>query len=130
MTYDITKLRELLERVKAEVIPNLIIDLDLCSLLNIPNGNGDSFTRYTASTDAVLALIERVLPGWADIVILETNNMPPEKRWKATIQPSRYSGVYEACNRTAPLALVGCLFTTLIAEHEKPESKELVKWLS
>ena len=130
MTYDVTKLRELLERVNAATGPDLHIDLDLCHLLNILNGNGDSVVRYTASTDATISLVECVLPEFVGCIILQTKNTLFEISLRAFIQVAQTSEPYFLTHRTAPLALVGCLLKALIAEHEATESKELVKWLS
>ena len=71
---------------------------------------------YTASVDAALALVERVLPGWQRI-IGEHDRVGQNVQWRATlIQPPGH-GVVAAWAPTPALALVLALLRALQARE-------------
>lgn len=72
---------------------------------------------YTASLDAALALVERVLPGFdADVNIRSGEEPMAAYVWPA----GTYIGGHGAQAATAPLALLAALLTALISKEGNP----------
>jgi len=74
-------------------------------------------TPWTASLDATIALVERVLPGWEWIrkspgTMTVYDPDIPEKTWAVH---------YDARGATPPLALLTALFRAKIAQMEKAD---------
>jgi hypothetical protein len=80
--------------------------------------------HFTASIDAALALVERVLPGWRWTVtsVGDDKEIPKawlwlERLWAAPEEPSLLRN-YEAEAPISPLAILKSLFAALIAQEE------------
>jgi hypothetical protein len=134
-----TDLADLLRRVEAAAGPDRELDeaiaFALCDehefvqLKGAPRGVGPTLYRFgshaphsalrvTASLDAALALVERVLPG----AICGVDGIGPACLPEARVVPE-HSGEevltqYEARGRTPALALLAALLRALIAQQE------------
>ena len=140
---DLPTLRSLLQRVEAATGADRELDGDLFwSLFVVPSGlgkevggsrlvnllgpNGDAWRHwihvdwppYTASVDAALALVEKVLPGaW---FMMETFGYTEDRRAGAELSAEGIEHTrHEA--KTIPLAIVAALLTALIAQDEEAE---------
>lgn len=82
------------------------------------------FPRYTASVDAALGLVERVLPGWFVGNICQTDY----GRWYATVTRGPPSlATYHAQSKTVAtpaLALICALLSAKIAEASTPHEEK------
>ena len=92
---DISKLRELLERVESAAAPDLGLDRSLfdmaCGGLFWPENatlwqsnkkfGGREPKNFTSSIDAAVALCERVLPGWE----IRIGELPDKVGWFARV---------------------------------------------
>lgn len=131
-----TDLNELLERVKAATGPDRFLDEDIASELEngwkwnesarcfvTPEGFMDTAPKYTASTDAALALVERVLPGAASertawrghyrCTLIETN----EEGWHNGGKHFRIEATSQA---SEPIAILAALLSVLISKGGQP----------
>jgi len=115
-------LTALLERVRSATGPNRELDGYIAILLNDPLSSfeilgrrGWAYPEYTASVDAALALVERMLPG-ADPICLAGE----AGRWWASIDT--FDGVGEDAEwfRSAPLAILAALLSALIDKAKSP----------
>ncbi|MBS7697836.1 MULTISPECIES: hypothetical protein [unclassified Chelatococcus] len=77
---------------------------------------------YTSSLDAAIALVERVLPGWAREVSL-WGNLARASLWECDREGwhGSKSNKVTATSKTEPLALLTALFRALIAQMEKAD---------
>jgi hypothetical protein len=76
--------------------------------------------KYTASIDAALALVARVLPGWAWLKKSErviTLYRPLTEEEDAT---KAWATHYDADGATIPIAILAALLTALIAKDSQP----------
>lgn len=123
-----TELQTLLERVEKATGPNRKIDALLWPLA--PDFTRDvSLTgeevawrehaspRYTASLDAALALVERVLPGWTWDIGAESYGASAEGAW-ARVYPRGFmsKGSGNRYAKTPTLALLAALLRALTVE--------------
>ena len=128
MAHDTEKLRELLERCEAATGPDRELDLHISrslGLLGHAAGLPDEaflaawlpacrFGRYTASLDASIALVERMLPGWDWLVSLSELG---GREFCAVVE--HWDGdEYVSHRPTAPLAILSALLRALISQAE------------
>lgn len=128
---DRAEVQTLLERVEKATGPDRDLDLDLavalvpdvvCLRHNRYTGDNETFTRweYTASIDAALALVERVLPGFQEIRL--QFSLPLGIYCTATIYKdtlTKEAGeTFIAPNKSAPLAILAALLRALIAQAD------------
>lgn len=126
MTYDLPTLRALRECIERATGPNREIDEQvwkLCAPDAFKLYDGDTGEErhigpnVTASIDAALALVERVLPGvactWFDI---SCRDNPNGFSWRCELG----LGLCHACwGRTAPLAILCAMLTALIEKETR-----------
>jgi hypothetical protein len=124
------ELQALLARVEAATGPDRHIDFWLSVLVSSPDPS-DDFEKlradianvsieemavdgnFTASLDAALALVERVLPGWFK-GLQESRNRSDAMRWAAYITPPKPADhEFEAYASAPALALLAALLKTL-----------------
>lgn len=101
---------DLIERVRNATGPDREIDWDVDEALTgeVPDFHG--CPRYTASIDAALALVERVLPGWQ--IAMGTcgeDDIP----WACLTEPDDDCRDFPASAPTIPLALIAALLSAL-----------------
>lgn len=111
-----TTLSELLARVKAATGPDRGLDCDIWCELFAPDAmvidHAARFTPYTASIDAALALVKKLLPGWTVVLTWQPCLNPPEAFCELGGRRPSVGAVTEA------LALLAALLTALEAKHE------------
>lgn len=133
MGVDVSGLEELLERVKAATGPDRELDGDIAEALGI-NPKGSFRMRsspdkaafgigaysswkpdpLTASIDAALALVERVLPGWT----YNFGNVGEDDcGWACLTQPEGDCTDFGASAPTIPLAILAALLQALTSER-------------
>ena len=113
------ELQALLERVKAATGPNYALEIDIHALfaraVDTPDRRAPA---YTASLDAITALIERELPGRGYGVL------PAFDAWGGwifrTMSPARFGGGHDIGKGgpTPALALTAAFLSALIAQME------------
>jgi hypothetical protein len=125
MTFDKEGLASLLERVRAAKGPDRQLDRDIQKALDIgpTSFTHDEFNHWplhvTASIDASLALVERLLPGWV-VADLSQNSRHAGDPWGCKL--AIYYGSTPSRNREvssghdfpkAPLAILTAMLTAL-----------------
>lgn len=130
-TYNLPALRDLLVRVEAATGPDLELDGRIwclrsgltfyrwdgagvvwkCADGTIRHSGSERISRYTASIDAAVALIERVLPH--SLISLSNDHT---EGWTAKVRLS-----YGKRMATPALALLSALMKALIAREEQNE---------
>lgn len=143
MESEMTEIGELLERVKAATGPDRKLDraigLSVGGLKSVEEfgmaGNWwERFTEggltvglppYTASIDAALALVERVLPGWV-VSDLSQNSRHAGDPWGCELalyfgsEPSKNRSAFSGWDfPTAPLAILTALLSALTALQDQ-----------
>lgn len=111
-----TDLNELLERCKAATGPDRGLDYDIDKVLGL---NYDFFIRprFTASIDAALDLVERMLPD----TVRPGFQQNPDRSWSAAIlrvQPDENECPADTAP-TAPLAILTALLQALNSGAKK-----------
>jgi hypothetical protein len=105
----------LLERVKAATGPDRALECDLVEAFISASEAGAHFNfdlaayRYTASIDAALALVERVLPGWQVNVSAFGNVAEASLGGRGVYPPIQAP--------TPPLAILVALLTAIISKE-------------
>ena len=86
------------------------------------SGLDDDGPGYTSSLDTTIALVERVLPGWAREVSF-WDGLARASLWECDREGWHGSKSIKetATSKTEPLALLTALFRALIAQMEKAE---------
>lgn len=114
-----TDLNELLERVSSATGPDRELDRDICIELAIDMATDDgavgwkSPPHFTASTDAALALVERVLPaGWPDVLREAISELSRRHSWNITFP---VAGQREELS----LAILAALLSALISKESQ-----------
>jgi hypothetical protein len=116
-------LQELLARVEKAEGPDRELEVRLHSIDPACGRIPVSQTYYTASLDAALALVERVLPG--SYVELSGPRKylhiptPVPNRWKAYIATFNHDGDKTGWAATPALALLAALLRALISTHSE-----------
>jgi hypothetical protein len=115
----VRELQSLLERVKAASGPDRELDraFDRRDIFPV---YGDH-PQYTASIDAALGLVEKVLPGWA---LHSLQDMRGERYVVCALRNDRNEPGTDLqrtwCDgKTRPLAILAAFLTVLIAEQPK-----------
>lgn len=145
MTTDPETLRQLLARVEGAAGADREIDAEIALTFQIPNEHYNAPLRrpvlsppqhhrpglleyveisgvsarpapeYTASVDAALALVGRVMPGW-ELLISDEGDEPD--KWVASMGPRHTFTSYEGVGPTPALALLAALLRAKIAETD------------
>jgi hypothetical protein len=123
-----SKLKELLERVEKATGPDRDIDFDLAELLDefafvptfgmagnwykrpVQYGLTTDVPAYTASIDAAVALVGKVLPGWSWVV--GRNDTDSEHM---CIMGDSPQNEFESEGSSPPLAILAAMLRALIA---------------
>jgi hypothetical protein len=114
------ELQALADRIEAASAPDLAISIATLRGLATALPEGEAGPEIRAglvdSTEAVLALVARVLPGWA--VRLEGTALAPNGRWTCTLRRSGSRDDEEVIGigraPTPPLAMIAALIRVLI----------------
>jgi hypothetical protein len=133
---DISKLRELLERVESATgqdreIDRCLFDMACGGLFwpeNVSLWQSDRYSRapreFTSSIDAAVALCERVLPGWVVLGLYDTAK--GSGGWlvfqSCNVKLTNGENGAEARSATRPLALCAAILRAKIAMLEKGEA--------
>lgn len=106
----------LLERVKAASGPDRDLEWDIQqALFGIEQTDFHGTPRYTASIDAALALVERVLPGsWYVLAKGRLSEAEPLYACELLLGQDEQLGIAEGQNQ--PLAIIAATLTALIAK--------------
>ena len=101
------ELQALLERVEKATGPDRLLSRDLARTFGM-------LGHYTASIDAALALVERVLPGWhwirkSPLSMTVYQDPKDEKAWAVH---------FDGAGATPALSLLAAILKALIAQQE------------
>ena len=114
-------LRSILERVEAADGADREIDFAIAEALDGVNRvSSAARLRYTASLDAAVALVQKMLPLWLISIsqIDRTQSYDPVSGWCAELKPSRLARgtpVDDGYGETPALALIAALLRALDA---------------
>lgn len=123
------ELQELLERVEKAEGPSKALDISISEAVlgGMPRYDGDDCPEfllpYTASLDAAVALVEKMLPGWVIQI-----GVYPERNVAGVTEPERepFVGVtdqwprtWRAKGATPALALLAALLRALISQRSE-----------
>lgn len=105
-------LTELRDRVANAAGPDLELDMAILSAFSLPPSRLGHRMRFTASLDAVLALAEKVTPGWYWYV--NSSN-------RALTRDTKLGGISGYAEATTPaLALLFAVLNALVARAGEP----------
>lgn len=105
---------DIIERLEKATGPDGDLDLDIINLIDPPVARHSAMHQpYTASLDAAISLVDRMLPGW-HWSLYDTDGLG---RRNAQIEPPEYSSEpFDGLGQTIAIALLLALFRALEVE--------------
>lgn len=125
----------LVERLRKATDADRELFLDVCAVLGVKTHGWHDFLRYLGAkawTDAALALVAKLLPGWRVENLCEWDDDQLRARgpWNCDLMPKGKDfsgGIFGKCPHapTAPLAILAALITAIKSHPDTSEREGL-----